>query len=82
MIGHITISTIISYIVVRFALPFFIPHTQTIAESGLPEIIAIVIWVASFFKISTEKELSDKWLIKIAKELNLKIGFAKSKNNK
>ena len=54
MIIHNTIATIFAYICIRFIVPYFIPNTRIVSESGLPEIIAIVVWVVVFFKILNE----------------------------
>jgi len=55
---YITISTILGYVSIRYVLPYFIHRNDIIeiSNSGLPELIAIVVWVMQFYIVGMQNK--------------------------
>ena len=56
MILIITIGIVISYLVTKFFVPILIPHTLEIANSGMLELVALILWVMISYLYVKQKD--------------------------
>lgn len=62
MLIHNAIATIFGYLIVRYAIPYFIPTQMVIefANSGLTEVIAIMVFVSGVYIIAKDHNNNPK----------------------